>query len=103
MSPQGYQRPDLWEPDAFRHLSTSGHSMPATWSLLPADLLLPGNSSSTAAPTAGSAAATNGHASNPSSPGRSPGPPAQQLWVHMPEGSYRWEEVADCPAYVRSV
>lgn len=23
-----------------------------------------------------------------------------QLWVHAPEGSYRWQDVADCPAYV---
>ena len=25
----------------------------------------------------------------------------QQLWVHVPEGSYRREDVAHCPVYVR--
>ena len=29
---QGYERQELWGADAFRHLRTSGHSKPATWS-----------------------------------------------------------------------
>lgn len=59
---QGYSRPELWDPTAFRHFAASGHSMPATWALQ-----------------------------------------GRQLWVHMPEASYRWEQLADCPAYVRRV
>lgn len=73
---RGYERPELWDPQAHAHLAAAGHALPATWSLLPA----------AAGGEAGKAAAGGG---------------AQQLWVHMPEGSYRWEEVAACPVYVR--
>ena len=102
---QGYQRPELWDGRAYRHLSASGHSMPATWSLLPADVCPPGSSNSAA--TNALAVATNGQAGARGSAGHSPQQQSQedqqQLWVHMPEGSYRWEEVAACPAYVRCV
>ena len=83
---RGYQRPELWEPAAHAHLAAAGHTMPATWSLLPAD---GGGGGASGGGEAGVAAAAAG------------GP--LQLWVHMPEGSYRWEEVADCPVYVRCV
>ncbi|KAL4443671.1 hypothetical protein ABPG75_011408 [Micractinium tetrahymenae] len=90
---KGYERPELWDDEAWRHLVGSGHSMPATWSLEDASLALPGPAAMPGAATgddpdgcgAGSSGAANGR---------------QQLWVHMPEGSYRWEQVADCPVYV---
>ena len=123
---QGYQRPELWDVEAYSHLQTSGQAMPATWSLLDGTLVPPGASSSaapqitntrTAPPGKGLGAASNGGsggsattASNSccedtlseglSSNGNNCKPGAQ-LWVHMPEASYRWEEVADCPVYVR--
>ena len=77
---QGYERQELWGADAFRHLRASGHSMPATWSLLAAQ------------PASG---AEDGQ-QREDKEGQQ-----QQLWVHVPEGSYRWEDVAHCPVYVR--
>jgi hypothetical protein len=74
---QGYERPELWDGEAYRHLRDSGHTMPATWSQL-----------------------ADAHAVH-SRPGSVPHQEGHRLWVHMPEGSYSWEEVADCPAYVR--
>ena len=108
---QGYQRPDLWDAEAYSHLCASGHGMPATWSLLPAAAGPP----SGGAPANGLAAgAANGGAAEGASNGAAGDlRPAgqhekgeqqqqeQQLWVHMPEASYRWDQVADCPVYVR--
>ena len=72
---QGYERPELWDAGAYRHLQASRRSLPATWSLLGS------------APTAAGDPATASGA-------------ALHLWVHLPEGSYCWEEVACCPVYV---
>jgi hypothetical protein len=77
---QGYERQELWGADAFRHLRASWHSMPATWSLLAAQ------------PASG---AEDGQQWEDKEGQQ------QQLWVHVPEGSYRWEDVAHCPVYVR--
>lgn len=91
---QGYQLPELWDEQALRHLAASGHSMPAGWSLQdpslalpgPAATILAGSSSSSAGSRASDCDSANGKL---------------QLWVHQPEGSYRWEQVAECPVYVR--
>lgn len=94
---QGYRRRELWDDQAWRHLAASGHSMPASWSLQVHSLSLPG-------PAAHAPAVPDGSdGSSPASPTADGGSAhgGQQLWVHMPEGSYRWEHVADCPVYVR--
>ena len=70
---RGYQRAELWEPGALEHVRAAGRCMPVGWSLQ----------------------ATGG--------GGGDGAGAQQLWVHLPEGSYYAEEVEDCPVYVRWV
>ncbi|KAL4447235.1 hypothetical protein ABPG77_007268 [Micractinium sp. CCAP 211/92] len=93
---QGYLRRELWDDQAWRHLAASGHSMPASWSLQVHSLSLPG-------PAAHAPAVPDGSdGSSPASPTAdgSSAHGGQQLWVHMPEGSYRWEHVADCPVYV---
>ena len=78
---QAYQRPELWGAEEFRHMQASGHSMPATWSLL-----------APAGPQGGER--VSGGSGNGSLQGG-------ELWIHMPEASYPWQLVADCPAYVR--
>lgn len=93
---QGYQRRELWDEQAWCHLAAGGHSMPATWSLQDASLSLPGPAGAAAADDGGARSSTGPEAGNG---GLAHG--GQQLWVHMPEGSYRWEQVAECPVYVR--
>jgi len=67
---KGYEREELWTNEDFWIFKESGQTMPATWSISDHD----GNGYSKGA--------------------------AVKIKVHMPEGSYDFNQVAHCPVYV---
>jgi dimethylhistidine N-methyltransferase len=71
----GYSLRELWDKEDFDHFKKNGHEMPATWSR--------------SNPTNTTNTNTN----------HTPKEEEEDIYVHMPEGTFHWTAVADCPVY----
>jgi formylglycine-generating enzyme required for sulfatase activity len=83
----GYSMRELWEVEDFDYFKKNGHEMPATWSSRKST-----RSTNTTTATTSNDCSTTGNSTITTSEG-------EEIYVHMPEGSFHWKEVADCPVY----
>jgi len=90
----GYNNADLWaNPEDYEYFKKCGQGMPATWSREKAKSEKSNNNdiSTEDGIADGTAFASDGNDTSCIT--------SDEIYVHMPEGSFHWKDVAHCPVY----